>query len=152
MAPSVAKPRSSRRAATHLPAEFPVCWRIRLLLKGKHGKVRHFVNLNSSAGALDDVLSTMRRLAGEHGASFHDALLLVVAFGIFGLVWVLFVLIETKEADGPWETLDQTVAQFARSGKAYHFRPIEQKGEGRWVAMWWEGRAMSKVCQFCCSL
>ena len=39
----------------------------------KHGKVRHFVNLNSSAGALDDVLSTMRRLAGEHGASFHDA-------------------------------------------------------------------------------
>lgn len=44
-------------------------------------------------------------------ASFHDALLLVVAFGIFGLVWVLFVLIETKEADGPWERAGRAGAE-----------------------------------------
>jgi hypothetical protein len=43
------------------------------------------------------------------------------------------------EVDGPWRTLDGTVQQFEREGRAYRARPVKEAGEGKWITMWWDG-------------
>jgi hypothetical protein len=43
------------------------------------------------------------------------------------------------ETDGPWETFDGTVQEFARVGRAYKASPVQENGEGQWIAMWWDG-------------